>query len=186
MESAVNGSQRPLENGFLKDMSITKLFRSSLMTGLLVVLLLLVGHFFLSAYQRYVVKQDKKSVLIRKAELLNHRRIDTEKKWHDILAVNRFIKSAQLLGLVRKEWEIYHVDIQDSVTFTEMKNLLSQCTNGEAYYFKPILFQIKSTKAMGDKEKPSGITSRKQKGDILMTLKGAFMVKNKNGISGNE
>jgi hypothetical protein len=186
LESAVNGSQRPLENGFLKDMSITKLFRSSLMTGLLVVLLLSVGHMFLSAYQRYVVNQDKKAVLIRKAELLNHRRIDTEKKWHDILAVNRFIKSAQLLGLVRKEWEIYHVDIQDSVTFTEMKNLLSQCTNGDAYYFKPISFQIKSTKAMGNKEKPSGITSRNQKGDILMTLKGAFMVKNKNGISGNE
>jgi hypothetical protein len=167
-------------------MSTTKLFRSSIMTGLLVVLCLSVGYFFLSAYQRYVVDQDKKAVLIQKAEMFNHQRIDRERKWQDILAVNRFVKSAQLLGLVRKKWAVYHVDIQDSVTFTDMKNLLTQCTNGESHYFKPVSFQIKSAKAIGAKEKVPGITSQHQKGDILMTLKGAFLVKNKNGISGNE
>lgn len=167
-------------------MATTKLFRSSIMTGLLVVLCLSIGYFFLSGYQRYVFNQNKKAVLIRKAEILNHRRMEQQQKWQNILKVNRFLKNAKLLGLVRKKWSIYHVDIQDSVTFTDMKNLLAQCTNGDSHYFKPISFHIKSAKATGHKEKVSDITSQNQKGDILMTLKGAFWVKNNNGISGNE
>ena len=167
-------------------MSTKKIFRSSITTGLLVMLCLSVGHIFLSGYQRYVFNQDKKSVLIRKAERLNHQQIDREQKWQNILQVNRFVKNAQMLGLVRKKWSVYHVDIQDSVMFSDMKSLLIQCTNGDSHYFKPISFHIKSTKAMGDKEKVSGISSQNQKGDILMTLKGAFMVKNKSGMSGNE
>lgn len=123
---------------------------------------------------------------MRKADLLNHRRIDRQRKWQNILKVNHFVKNAQLLGLVRNKWAVYHVDIQDSVTFTDMKNLLNQCTNGNSHYFKPISFHIKSTKAMGEKEKESGMSSQNQKGDILMTLKGAFIVKNNSGISGNE
>jgi hypothetical protein len=151
-----------------------------MMTGLLVVLCLPAGRYFLSGYQRYIINQDKKAVLIRQAELLNQRRIERDQKWQNILKVNRFVKSAELLGLVRKKWAVYHVDIQDSVTFIEMKKLLAQCTNGESHYFKPISFHIKSIKAIGNKEKSSGMTAQNQKGDILMMLKGAFVVKNKN------
>jgi hypothetical protein len=167
-------------------MSTIKIFRSSVMTGLLVVLCLLAGSFFLSVYQRYVANFDKQEALIRKTELLNHRRTDREQKWQNILQVNHFVKNAQLLGLVRKKWSVYHVDVEDSVTFTEMKKLLIQCTNGDSHYFKPISFHIKSIKAIDNKKRTSGMTSQNQKGDILMTLKGAFVVKNNNRISDDE
>lgn len=167
-------------------MPTIKIFRSSMMTGLLVVLCLLVGSFFLSGYQRYAVNLDKKAALIQKTELLNHRRTNREQKWQNISRVNHFVKQAQLLGLVRKKWSVYHVDVEDSVTFTQMKKLLVQCTNDDAHYFKPISFHIKSIKAIENKKKQSVMTSQNHKGDILMTLKGAFVVKNNNRISDNE
>jgi hypothetical protein len=167
-------------------MSAKKIFRSGMMTGFLVVLCLSAGYFFLSAYQQYIVNRDKKATLIRRAELLNHRQIDRKRKWQDIMKVNRFVKSAELLGLVRKNWAVYHVDIQDSVNFTEMRKLLTQCTNGDSHYFKPISFHIKSIKANDNKKDASGMTSHNQKGDILMALKGAFLVKNTTGIPDDE
>jgi hypothetical protein len=157
-----------------------------MMTGLLVVLCLAAGCFFLSGYQRYILKQDKKAALIRQAELLHHRQIDRKQKWQNILKVNGFVKGAESLGLVRKKWAVYHVDIQDSVTFTEMKKLLTQCTNGDSHYFKPISFHIKSIKTIDNKKEASGMKIQNQKGDILMTLKGAFLVKNNNGIPVDE
>ncbi|MGA7143913.1 MAG: hypothetical protein WBY47_05365 [Desulfobacterales bacterium] len=167
-------------------MSTIKIFRSGLVTGLLVVLCFSAGYFFLSGYQRYIVNLDKKAALIRQAELLNHRQIDRKQKWQDIMKVNRFVKNAELLGLVRKKWAVYHVDIQDSVNFTEMRKLLTQCTNGDSHYFKPISFHLKSIKAIDNKKNTSGMTSHRQKGDILMVLKGAFFVKNNTGIPDDE
>ena len=167
-------------------MSAIKIFRSGMMTGLLVVLCLSAGYCFLSGYQRFVVNRDRKAALIRQAELLNHRQIDRKRKWPDIMKVNRFVKSAELLGLIRKNWAVYHVDIEDSVNFTEMRRLLTQCTNGDLHYFKPISFHIKSIKASDNKKEASGMTSQNQKGEILMTLKGAFLVKNNIGIPNDE
>jgi hypothetical protein len=156
------------------------------MTGLLVVLCLSAGYFFLSGYHHYILNQDRKAALIRRVELLRHRQIDKKQKWQNILKVNRFVKSAESLGLVRKKWAVYHVDIQDSVTFTEMKKLLTQCTNGDSHYFKPVSFYIKSIKAVDNKKEAPGIKIQHQKGDILMTLKGVFLVKNTNGIPDDE
>jgi hypothetical protein len=157
-----------------------------MMTGLLVMLCFSAGYFFLSGYQRYIVNLNKKAKLIRQAELLNHRQIDRKLKWQDIMKVNRFVKNAELLGLVRKKWAVYHVDIKDSVNFTEMRKLLTQCTNGDSYYFKPVSFHIKSINAIDNKKNASGMTSHGQKGDILMALSGAFFVKNNTGISNDE
>ena len=156
------------------------------MSGLLVALCLPAGYFFLSGYQRYTLNQDRKAALIRRAELLHHQQIDRKQKWQNILKVNQFVKSAESLGLVRKKWAVYHVDIQDSVTFTEMKKLLTECTNGDSHYFKPISFHIKSIKANANKKESSSMKIQNQKGDIIMTLKGAFLVKNNSGIRDDE
>ena len=156
------------------------------MSGLLVMLCFSAGYFFLSGYQRYIVNLDKKAALIRQVELFNHRQIDRKQKWQDIMKVNRFVKNAELLGLVRKKWAVYHVDINDSVNFTEMRKLLTQCTNGDSHYFKPVSFHIKSINAIDNKKNTPGMTSHSQKGDILMTLSGAFFVKNNTGIPNDE
>ena len=164
-------------------MSAIKIFRSCLMTGLLVVLLLIGGRFFLTGYKRYVVNQDKKSVLTRRANLLNQQQSDRKQKMHNILRVSRFVNNAKLLGLEKRRWAVYNVDIQDAVTFTEMKKNLMQCSNSASRYFRPVSFHIKSLKAnhnntgIGNKNETSEMLFKNKTGDILMTLKGAFVVR---------
>jgi len=88
-----------------------------------------------------------------------------------------------LMGLEEKKWAVYNVDIQDTVTFAEMKTILKQCSNGDSHYFKPISFHIKSLKATGDTDKTSGRIFENKSGDIQMTLKGAFVVKNQSVLT---
>ncbi len=164
-------------------MSAIKIFRSCVMTGLIVMLLLIGGRFFLTGYKRYVVNQDKKAVLTCRANLLNQQQSDRKQKMHNILRVNRFVNNAKLLGLEKRRWAVYNVDIQDAVTFTEMKKVLMQCSNATFRYFRPVSFHIKSLKAthnnagIGNKYETSGMTFENKTGDILMTLKGAFIVR---------
>ena len=163
-----------------------------MMTGVLVMLLLIGGRFFLTGYKRYVVHQDKKTALTRRVNFLNQQQSERKQKMHHILRVNRFVNNAKLLGLEKNRWAVYHVDIQDAVTFTEMKRNLMQCTNSASRYFRPVSFHIKSLKAthkikslkathknagIGNKNETSEILFKNKTGDILMTLKGAFVVK---------
>ncbi|MBW1726124.1 MAG: hypothetical protein JRF31_02090 [Deltaproteobacteria bacterium] len=164
-------------------MSAIKIFRSCVMTGVLVMLLLIGGRFFLTGYKRYVVNQNKKAVLTRRANLLNQQQSERKQKMHHIFRVNRFVNNAKLLGLEKRRWAVYHVDIQDAVTFTEMKRNLMQCTNSASRYFRPVSFHIKSLKAthnnagIGNKNETSEMLFKNKTGDILMTLKGAFVVR---------
>jgi uncharacterized protein YjiK len=132
----------------------------------------------MTGHKVYVAHKEKKAVLDRQVRWLSHLKSEKEQKLHSILRINNFINNAKLLGLEQNKWAEYNVDIQDTVTFTEMKTILNQCSNGDSHYFKPISFHIKSLKATGNKEKTSGMTFENESGDILMTLKGAFIVKN--------
>jgi hypothetical protein len=148
------------------------------MTGLLVVLFLVTGRYFLAGYQSYVAHKEEKAVLVRKVRWLNQLQSEREQKLHSIMKINNFINNAKSLGLEQNKWAVYNVDIQDTVTFAEMKTILKQCSNADSHYFSPVSFHIKSLKATGDMDKISGRTFENETGDILMTLKGAFVVKN--------
>ena len=97
-----------------------------MMTGLLAVAVLISGHFFIAGYKRYVVNQEKKSVLNRQIQLLSQQQRDRDHRLQSILRMNRFLNHAELLGLEQNRWEVYHVDIQDSVTFSEMKKVIQE------------------------------------------------------------
>ena len=155
-----------------------KIFRSCIMTGLLVVLFLVTGRYFLTGYQAYVAHKKEKAALVRKVRWLSQLQSEREQKLHSIMKINNFINNAKSLGLEQNKWNVYNVDIQDTVTFAEMKTILKQCSNADSHYFSPVSFHIKSLKATGDMDKTSGRTFENEAGDILMTLKGAFVVKN--------
>lgn len=155
-----------------------KSYRSCIMTGLLVVLCLVTGLYFLTGYKAYVEHQEKKAVLVQKVRWLTQLQSNREQKLQSIMKINNFVNNAKLLGLEENKWAIYNVDIQDTVTFAEMKTILKQCSNTDSHYFSPVSFHIKSLKATGDMDKTSGRTFENKTGDILMTLKGAFVVKN--------
>jgi hypothetical protein len=148
------------------------------MTGLLVVLLLMAGHYFLTNYKAYVAHKEKKAVLDRQVGWLSQLQSEREQRSHSILRINNFVNTAKSLGLEQSKWSVYNVDIQDTVTFAEMKTILKQCSNADFHYFRPISFHIKSLKATGNQDKTSEIPFENVEGDILMTLKGAFVVKN--------
>jgi hypothetical protein len=155
-----------------------KIFRSCIMTGLLVVLLLMAGRYFLNSYQGYVVHNDKKAVLVRNIRWLSQLQSERKQKLHSIMRINNFVNNAKLLGLEQNRWDVYNVDIENAVSFSQMKTILKQCSNSNSHYFRPISFHIKSLKATGNYEKVPGKIFENETGDILMTLKGAFVVKN--------
>jgi len=155
-----------------------KIFRSCIMTGLLVVLLLTAGRYFLNSYQGYVVHNDKKAVLVRNIRWLSQLQSERKQKLHSIIRINNFVNNAKLLGLEQNRWDVYNVDIENAVSFSQMKTILKQCSNSNSHYFRPISFHIKSLKATGNYEKVPGKIFENETGDILMTLKGAFVVKN--------
>ena len=155
-----------------------KIFRSCIMTGLLVVLLLMIGRYFLTGYKAYVAHKEKKAVLVRQVRWLSQLQNQREKNLHSILRINNFVNNAKLLGLEQNKWAVYNVDIQDTVTFAELKTILKQCSNADFHYFRPVSLHIKSLKATGNKDKTSERIFENETGDILMTLKGAFVIKN--------
>lgn len=160
-----------------------KIFRSCIITGLLVVLFLVTGRYFLTNYKAYVAHKDKKAVLVQKVKWLRQLRSEREQKLHSILKINNFVNYAKLLGLEKNKWEVYNIDIQDAVTFSEMETILKQCSNANSHFFRPVSFHIKSLKATGNNDKVSGTMFENEAGDILMTLKGAFIVKNQNVLN---
>ena len=155
-----------------------KIFRSCFMTGLLAVLCLMAGRYFLTGYKVYAEHKEKRAMLVRQVKWLNQLQSERKQQLHSILRINNFVNNAKLLGLEENKWAVYNVDIQDTVTFAEMKTILKQCSNVESHYFKPVSFHIKSLKATGDTDKTSERIFENKAGDILMTLKGAFVVKN--------
>jgi len=155
-----------------------KIFRSCIMTGLLVVSLLTAGRYFLNSYQEYVVHKDKKAVLVSNIRWLSQLQSERKQKLHSIMRINNFVNNAKLLGLEQNRWDVYNVDIENAVSFSQMKTILKQCSNSNFHYFRPVSFHIKSLKATGNYEKVPGKIFENETGDILMTLKGAFVVKN--------
>ena len=155
-----------------------KSYRSCIMTGLLVVLCLMVGRYFLTSYKAYSANKDKKAILVQKVGWLGQLKSDKEQQVKSILRINNFVNHAKLLGLDQNKWEVYNVEIEDTVTFSQMKTILKQCSNANSHYFKPVSFHIKSLKATVNDETASGKTFENETGDILMKLKGAFVVKN--------
>ena len=84
------------------------------------------------------------------------------------------------MGLEENRWAVYDINIEEPVTFSEMEQILNQCANSSAYYFKPIIFHAKTMKKL-DKEKMKkaiSVNSEDAKqGDMLLTLKGVFYVR---------
>ncbi|MCD6560387.1 MAG: hypothetical protein J7L16_01335 [Deltaproteobacteria bacterium] len=107
----------------------------------------------------------------QKRELMRMKRII--KKEHDI------VDRAQVLGIVRDNWDYYNVDIEEPVSYQEAGEILSQAVNTGSYYFKPEILKIKKDithKADNKEESPSHSADSRgiKEGDIFLTLKGTF------------
>jgi len=100
-----------------------------------------------------------------------------------MVRVNNFINHARSLGLEKHRWAWYDVNIEEPVSFPEAEKILMQTTNTSSYYFKPVTLhvtkKIESDKKAETKKPPStsADSPETKKGDILLKLRGAFLVK---------
>ncbi len=152
-----------------------KPLKSHMITVILAIVFVIVGHFFLKAYDHFAVSLERVTILEKKANLLRLQKKEVERKNRIILKVGRFIDKAGTMGLEPKNWAIYDVNIQDTVSFPEMKKILEQCTNSRTAYYKPISLHIKA--AASDGVKKTGRSSEDRTGDLLITLNGKFVAR---------
>jgi len=138
----------------------------------------------LADYSRYGVNQQKKATLTRQVRVLNQQQSDRARKERAIAKVNRFVNQAASLGLEKNRWAVYEVGIEESVNVPEIEQILKQCSNAASHYFKPISFHLKflqdTTGQKGGAGEPIQVAAKAsgiKRGDILLTLRGAFVVR---------
>ena len=112
--------------------------------------------------------------------LLRAQKEEMERKVNAIERVNTFVERAESLGLVKNKWAVYNVDLQEKLNNADMEQVVAQCANTDAYYFKPRLLQITyggTTDAGGPGNSASGASASLPEGTLALKLRGAFWAK---------
>ncbi len=148
----------------------------------LALILIVTAHFFMTAYDVYVMDRDTLKILTDQLEGLEGREEEQGRKKHILERVDNFVIRAGSLGLARNQWSYYDVNIEEAISFKGAEQILRQTANSPSYYFKPDKVYIKTKYDVGDEgdqsneiSPPTG-TEQMEDGDILLTLKGTFIV----------
>jgi len=159
------------------------MFRQHIISVGLAIFFLISAHFFLKAYNTYILNQERITVLNRQVQFLFEEQRELERKERIMVRVNRFINRARSLGLEKSKWAYYDVNIQEPVSFQEAEKILQQTTNSSSYYFKPVTLHVTTNIEPDKKTTPKNSSSisadspETREGDILLTLRGGFLVK---------
>ena len=97
------------------------------------------------------------------------------------------VKRAQALGLSPEQWGQYDVEVQETVSFPRLAEILKQAGPGYNYYFEPIYLYLSRSKPRkeGDPPAPAPAPQRSESreggalkgGDIYLKVKGSFLVR---------
>ena len=136
----------------------------------------------MTAYKRCAVNEQRLGQAVRQVRLLKHHEREQAKNRRILSRVERFVARAKALGLERKYWEDYEVNIDEALSFPEARRILSQTSNTGSYYFMPIALNIKKDSPSGSGPgpmagPPNTNNSKEKKGDISFILKGKFVVR---------
>jgi hypothetical protein len=159
---------------------IKKIFKSYIIG--LVVAFIFIGsvYLFLQSYHRYLTFEDKREVLTVRLKLLEDKKKEIEQKRRILAMVNDFVEKADTGGFKKADWTAYEVNINQSVFYRELGQILDQCTHTASYYFKPITLSVKTGRAdaavKSDKQAPLKTQPPEARhGDVQLELKGAFL-----------
>lgn len=138
----------------------------------------------IGSHARLDASQRKLEVLEKKSEMLQRHKKQLERKNLTLGEVRHFLDRAASLGLNKEIWTYYDVNIQEPVTFSAMEEILNQCNNSSAAFYKPISLHIK--KITPEKVRSNDRTSSRShdsrsrpNGDLLITLSGKFIARPK-------
>ena len=140
------------------------------------------AYFFLTAHKEYALNQNLLRAAIGQAQLLRAHQKELERKKGILQRVHGFVHRARSAGVEKDKWAYYDVNIEEPVPFEEAEKILRQTANSSSYYFKPITLEVK-TQIQPDAKAPStaaaaasGDSSETRTGDVLLNLKGSFVV----------
>jgi uncharacterized membrane protein (DUF106 family) len=85
------------------------MFKPHIISALVAIFFMTSAYFFLTAYNRYMLDQEKLKVLTRQVRLLKQRQREMDRKKRILTEVDKFINRARSLGLERDRWAYYNV-----------------------------------------------------------------------------
>jgi len=176
--------QRIMENGILAGRSAIKKYRPHIIGAALAILLFVAVQCFTTAFNRHTRKERDLENLKGQVRLLEQNKREQTQKRQALAHVKAFIHRAKTLGLERHKWEHYDVNIEERVYFYEAMRILTQTANSESCYFNPISLNIKKVEgldptASGPPQASTGSGNDPQGEDLLLSLKGTFVVRKK-------
>jgi len=128
------------------------------------------------------LNQDKLRATTRQTRLLTEHQRALAQKQSTLNRIKGFVDRARSAGVKRDGWAYYNVNIEEPVPFAEAEQILRQTANSSSYYFKPIMLHVRANIEPDVKAPPktasavSGDSPDTRTGDVLLTLKGAFVV----------
>jgi len=163
-----------------KDRTILKRYIISISLAVIVVV---AAFLFMGTYSRYQRLHATLGQADRELRILSRQQAELQAKNRILARTRSFVERAKSLGLERNRWDTYEVEIKEPVTFPEAREILSQTGSGGSYYFIPRylhmtkdLSQMKEGAGSAKTAKPDDASGPK-KGDVLMDLKGSFLVR---------
>ena len=124
------------------------------------------------------------AALEKKGALLQRQEKELALKIRTLNEVRHFMDRAAALGLEREKWTYYDVNVQEPVSFAEMEEILNQCNNSAAAFYRPISLHIKKTtsESVDTAQRVSSRSANARSGaeaDLLITLSGKFLARPK-------
>lgn len=159
-----------------------KRYHLLMITIILLILFMGAVHFFLDASDRYAEQRERVAALQGRLNFMKQQKAEMERKVSILARVNRFVDKAGSLGLAEERWSFYGVNVQEMVSYEEMAQIVNQCVNSASAYFEPEVLHVRSMdpgsmKAGSDVTPANAPASGEQTGDVLITLRGKFVVR---------
>ncbi len=157
-------------------------FLPYIIAATLAIFLFAAALFFETAFNRYTLNVRNLKSIESQICLLEQNKRELEKNRRILVRVKEFVDQAKVFGLEEGKWDYYDVNIEEQVYFHEARSILTQTANSRSCYFNPISLDIKKveepspTSSQTVKASP-GSESEQEKGDILLRLKGTFVVR---------
>lgn len=111
----------------------------------------------------------------RRQQLLDLHRQELRRKKSVMEQAQAFSTRMAALGLERREWRFYDVNVQAGMSYEAAQRLIEQCRDSELAYYWPIALEIEvpqETDRKAGQPKPG-----EGKGDVQLTIKGQFVAR---------
>ncbi len=104
-----------------------------------------------------------------------------------MIRLENVVKRARELGLSPEQWAQYDVEVQETVCFPRLAEILKQAGPGRNYYFEPIYLYLSKSQPSKEGNPPAAPPAPQRSqggqggpfkgGDIYLKVKGSFLVR---------